>query len=202
MLIDKSLEVLLRGEITKNGWKKNFLSGALVNLDSKLVETIDDMPFNNDNTRVVRSFEMHLKYMPRDNHTLTKGDFALFSYMLTHGAVFLFSWEDFLEKSKENTPDGKVLKWIKENTNICETIFNIARTNQEYRVPLSFDVIEYGKKLVGDKYETYPFLTTPIVGEIEKEYTRIYRDEFLKDARTRMNNNNRLKKEAAGKCQQ
>jgi len=198
MIIDKALEELLRGEISKSGGRKSFHRGAFVNIMDKLILDSSDLPPQNKDTYYIRSFDMNIRYTPREKGEMQCCPYCITAYMFPNLRVRVENWEGCLVKSREDSEEGKILSWILRNTNLCKELFDLASENQECVVPIAFDALQYKRKIAGES--NVAIFNTPMREEIEKVYQKIYRDEYLKSERARKKAENELKKEAKG-CQ-
>ena len=157
MLLGKACKEFIKGEASKNGAKSTIFTSALINLNEEPLFADPECQVLNKYTKEL-NYCIFIKYQPYMRNGSAKGmNYILGSSILPYkDRTRLVDFEDMKNKAARNeTEEDKALKWLVENTDICEEYFTLAKANMGVRIFFNFNMLAYAKKINPD-WNIYP----------------------------------------------
>lgn len=186
----------MKREASKNGARATLFASALVNINGEPLFADSEFITLNEGTKEL-NYPIFIKYQPMLRKGYADGmDFILGSSLLPYrDRARLVDFEDLKNRAaKDETEEGKALRWILENTDICEEHFDLAKANFGIRIFLNFDMLKYAKKINPD-WKSYPTYVCGLDIMANSAYNKL-RVEGLQE-KDRIN-----KRKEAKRCQQ
>ena len=99
---------------------------------------------NDDNIRLT-DFKYFVQLFPRP------GKYALLPYIIDadifgktgRGRIRTSNYQDLVRRAKTD----KDIKWLLDNTDLCQRHFDIAKKNILMQIPFNFDILKYSEKI-------------------------------------------------------
>ena len=115
--------------------------------------SVNSLPYNeekNPDDLKFTVFRYFLRYKPATNKIYKKKKFIISCDLIDDGvgksSTRVINYDDVVERAKTH----KSIAWLLRHTNISPELFEVAEANPGVFIPISFDVVEYLKK-IGDK---------------------------------------------------
>lgn len=159
-----------------------FQKRAIINLDGQPLQE-NDGPGPHTKCRYT-DFMYYLKYLPSQLPQYKDRPFVIVSDLFGNGK---FRTRDYKYTKDFFGKQVTEIKWILENTNLCQELFDLAFENIQMAIPISVNVVELDKKLrekKGEPDSKYSMFKDPIIAKAE----RMRYEQFLEDYRHKGSN--------------
>lgn len=159
-----------------------FQKRAIIHLDGSPLKE-NDGPGPHTDCRYT-DFMYYLKYLPSQLPIYKDRPFVIVSDLFGNGKFRTGNYEYTERFSGKQSAE---VRWIVQNTNLCQELFDLAFENIQMAIPISVNVVELDKKLrekKGEPDSKYSMFKDPIIAKAE----RMRYEQFLEDYRHKGSN--------------